>query len=99
MTIWYLYMIRCGDDTLYTGITTDVDRRFAEHQSGGPRAARYLKGRGPLQLVLKLNAGSRESALKLELRIKSLSRARKETLLRHPETLQEILGSLSGFHQ
>jgi putative endonuclease len=92
MTIWYLYMIRCGDDSLYTGITTDVDRRFSEHQGGGPRAARYLKGRGPLRLMLKLNAGSRESALKLECRIKGLSRVRKETLIRHPETLQQIIG-------
>ncbi|MEC7228299.1 MAG: GIY-YIG nuclease family protein [Candidatus Latescibacterota bacterium] len=38
--MWYLYIIRCGDDTLYTGITTDVARRFGEHECGGPRAAR-----------------------------------------------------------
>ena len=88
MTAWHVYMLRCGDGTLYTGITTDVDRRLAEHQEGGPKAARYLKGRGPLQLMLTLSACDRGTALKLENRIKGLSRARKEALIGHPETLQ-----------
>ena len=51
MTAWFIYIIRCADGSLYTGITTDVSRRFAEHARSGPRAARYLRGRGPLTLV------------------------------------------------
>jgi len=93
MVRWYVYMIRCGDGTLYTGTTTDVDRRFAEHQASGPRAARYLRGRGPLQLVLTVEAGDRGAALRLEHRIKGLPRAQKETLIQRPESLREIVGA------
>jgi len=92
---WYVYMIRCGKGTLYTGITTDVDRRFAEHQASGPRAARYLKGRGPLHLVLTVDAGDRGAALRLEHRIKRLSKARKEALIQCPESLREMVGRVS----
>lgn len=81
---WHVYMIRCGDDTLYTGITTDVTRRFAEHQRGGSRAARYLKGRGPLHLVFHCKAGTRKAALTLEYTIKKLSRAEKLQLIDQP---------------
>ena len=92
MTDWYVYIIRCGDGTLYTGITTDLDRRLAEHQEGGPKASRYLRGRSPLQLMLKLHAFDRATALKLERRIKRLSRAQKEALIQHPETMHKIVG-------
>lgn len=90
---WHVYMIRCGKGTLYTGITTDVGRRFAEHQASGPRAARYLKGRGPLQLVFSVDAGDRAAALRLESQIKGLVKAKKELLIRHPESLREIVGA------
>jgi len=93
MVRWHVYMIRCGKGTLYTGITTDVERRFAEHQSSGPRAARYLKGRGPLRLVFSVEAGDRAAALRLERGIKRLSKARKELLIRHPESLRKIIGT------
>jgi len=46
---WYVYILRCGDGTLYTGITDDVDRRLAAHRAG--RGAKYTRGRGPLELV------------------------------------------------
>jgi len=87
MASWYVYMIRCRSGALYTGITTDVDRRFAEHQASGPKAARYLRGRGPLHLVLTVQAGDRGAALRLEHRIKGLRRAQKEVLIQHPESL------------
>jgi len=95
MANWYVYMIRCRSGTLYTGITTDVDRRFAEHQQAGPKAARYLKGRGPLQIVLTVHVGDHKTALKLERRIKGLPRARKEALIQHPEFMWEIVGAAS----
>ena len=75
---WYLYILRCGDGTLYTGITTDVERRFNAHQSG--KGAKYTRGRGPLELVYQETCGTHSQALKRELKIKSLSRAEKEKL-------------------
>ena len=93
MKSWYVYMIRCRDDTLYTGATTDVDRRFAEHQQAGPKAAWYLKGRGPLQLIFTVPAGDHKTALKLERRIKGLPKARKEAFIQHSDNfnLEDIL--------
>lgn len=95
MVPWYVYMIRCGKGTLYTGITTDVNRRFAEHQTSGPRAARYLKGRGPLRLVLTVDAGNRTTALRLERRIKRLTKTGKEALIQDPESLRMIVDTVS----
>ena len=74
MPDWYLYLIRCRDGTLYTGISTDVDRRFAQHQGAGNAGSRYLKGRGPLNLVFQKNLGSKSLALKVERKVKKLSR-------------------------
>jgi predicted GIY-YIG superfamily endonuclease len=76
---WYLYILRCKDGTLYTGITTDVSRRLEEHRSG--RGAKYTRGRGPLVLVYEENCGSHSHALKRELEIKSISRREKEALI------------------
>ena len=72
---WYLYMIRCGDGTLYTGITDDVQRRFAMHQNG--KGAKYTRGRGPLALVSQIECGSRSEALKAEIRVKALKKQEK----------------------
>jgi putative endonuclease len=74
-------MIRCRDGELYTGVTTDVSRRFAEHQGGGPKAAKYLRGKAPLQLVYQELVGSRSEALKREIQVKKLTRQQKLTLL------------------
>ena len=79
---WFVYIIRCGDLSLYTGIATDVDRRFAEHESQGAKAAKYLRGRLPLTLVYQQEIGSRSEASKVELRIKSLSRKEKLELIK-----------------
>lgn len=74
---WWVYIIRCGDDSLYTGITTDVTRRFEEHASGSPKSAKYLRGRGPLVLVYSRVVGSHSEALIEERRIKRLRRSQK----------------------
>jgi len=76
---WFLYLIRCKDGALYTGITTDVDRRFAEHQSG--KGAKYLRGKAPLTLAFQQKIGSRSAALKAEASIKKLSKANKEAII------------------
>ncbi|MDA0988491.1 MAG: GIY-YIG nuclease family protein [Chloroflexi bacterium] len=81
MSDWYLYLIRCRDGTLYTGISTDVDRRFAQHQGTWNAGSKYLKGRGPLRLVFQEKLGSRSLALKVERRVKRMSKAGKEKLI------------------
>ncbi|MHC5037508.1 MAG: GIY-YIG nuclease family protein [Planctomycetota bacterium] len=81
MALWHLYMVRCSDGTLYTGITTDVPRRFEEHERSGRRGAKCLRGRGPLQLVFSRSIGGRGMAQRLEARIKKFPKARKEALV------------------
>lgn len=76
---WWVYMLRCADGTLYTGITVDVARRVAEHNGDGP-GARYTRGRRPVQLVYAEPAASRGEAARREAAIKRLDRARKLAL-------------------
>ncbi len=76
---WYVYILRCGDDTLYTGITDDVARRLAAHRSG--RGAKYTRGRGPLELVYTEEVSDKPAALRREYQIKRLSRLEKERLI------------------
>jgi putative endonuclease len=78
---WSVYIIRCRDNSLYTGISNDVERRFSEHADQAKRCARYLRGRGPLELVFQADVGSRTKALKMERRIKKMSKADKEKLV------------------
>ena len=81
MAQWSVYMVRCGDGTLYTGIATDVRRRIGEHRRRDGRGAKYLRGRGPLRLVFVRAIGSRGLALRIESRIKKFPKARKEALI------------------
>ena len=80
----YVYILRCADDTLYTGYTTDVDRRVAEHDAG--EGAKYTRGRTPVTLVHVERYGSKSAALSREHEIQSLSRDRKERLIEEPGT-------------
>ena len=76
---WKLYILRCGDGTLYTGITTDVQRRLEKHRSG--KGAKYTRGRSPLELVYQEECRDKSTALKRELEIKGLPRQDKEKLI------------------
>lgn len=76
---WKLYILRCGDDTLYTGIAIDVVHRFAMHQSG--KGAKYTRGRGPLELVYTEVCGTHSEALQREIAVKRLSRQEKMKLI------------------
>ena len=76
---WYVYMLLCGDGTLYTGITDDVDRRLAAHRSG--KGAKYTRGRGPLELIYQEEWGTHSLALKREAAVKRLPRQEKEALI------------------
>ena len=78
-SIWYLYILRCKDDTLYTGITTDVEKRLEAHRSG--KGAKYTRGRAPLELVYRETCGSHSEALRRELEIKALPRQEKQQLI------------------
>lgn len=76
---WSLYVIKCGDGKLYTGITNDVEQRFSQHESGD--GAKFTRGRGPLELVFRQAVGTRSRASKLEWRVKRLKRKDKERLV------------------
>lgn len=76
---WYVYILRCGDGTLYTGATDNVPRRLAAHQAG--RGAKYTRGRGPLELVYQEEVPDRSSALRREAAVKRLRRREKERLI------------------
>ena len=91
MLDWYLYMIRCHDGSLYTGITSNVARRFAEHQKNNSSGAKYLRGRGPLMLVFQKKLGGRSLALGVESKVKKLSKARKEELIRTRKHIEVII--------
>jgi len=96
MPDWHLYLIRCNEGSLYTGITTNVARRFAEHQGNGDTKAKYLRGREPLVLVFQKNIGSRSLALGVEGKVKKLSKARKEELIRTNMHIDEIIKQVAS---
>lgn len=81
---WYLYILRCGDGSLYTGITTDVAKRLEAHRSG--KGAKYTRGRGPLELVYQEECGDHSQALKRELAVKALSRPEKLLIISEEAT-------------
>lgn len=77
---WFLYLIRTKKDTLYTGITTDVTRRFQEHQHSN-KGAKALRGKGPLKLTFCAKLSSHSDALKAEAWIKAQDKCKKESLV------------------
>lgn len=77
--IWIVYILECADRTLYTGITNDLPRRLAAHESG--KGARYTKGRAPVKLVYSENCADKSTALKRERAIKTLERSAKMALI------------------
>ena len=77
---WKLYILRCGDGSLYTGITTDVQARLEAHRTG--KGAKYTRGRGPLELVYTEECGTHSDALKREAEVKRLTREEKEQLIK-----------------
>lgn len=93
---WWVYVIRSRDGSLYTGVTTDVSRRFKEHQAGGRKCARYLRGKAPLELVFHSPIGLKREALRVEKRLKKLAKPEKEALVLGKMTLVEIVGSRQG---
>ncbi|PID47502.1 MAG: endonuclease [Proteobacteria bacterium] len=81
MKQWFVYMVRCVDGSLYTGITTDVVRRVAEHNSTGDLAAKYTRARQPVSLVYSEPMESHSTASQREYQLKRLSKKDKESLI------------------
>lgn len=77
---WQVYVLRCGDGTLYTGIARDADKRLAQHRAG--KGARYTRGRGPLSMAYVEEAATHGEALRREAAIRRLGRAGKEALIK-----------------
>ena len=78
---WYVYIVRCSDNSLYTGITTNLDKRINEHNQSSKLAAKYTRGRRPVRLVYQEKLISRSQATKREGQIKQLKKEDKETLV------------------
>ncbi|MEW8209143.1 MAG: GIY-YIG nuclease family protein [Candidatus Thiodiazotropha taylori] len=81
---WYVYILRCTDDTLYTGITNDIDRRVDEHNRGV--GAKYTRGRTPVELVFTETLPDRSAALRRELAIKRMKTADPQLMINQPES-------------
>lgn len=79
MTKWFVYIVKCSDGTLYTGITTDVNKRINTHNSG--KGAKYTKTRLPVVLLISFEAGNKSEASKEEYRIKQLTKEEKLNLI------------------
>ncbi len=82
MNNWYVYIVRCSDQSFYTGITNDVERRIDEHNNSGLLGARYTRTRCPVNLVYQESLCSRSEATRRENKIKGLSRTEKEALVK-----------------
>ena len=76
---WFVYLVRCADNTLYCGVTNDLDDRIAKH--GTPRGAKYTRTRGPVHLVYARKTRGKRAAMRLEYRIKQLTRREKLALV------------------
>ena len=91
MPDWYVYILRCRNGSLYTGIATDVERRVTDHLAG--KGAKYLRGRGPLKLVFKKQVGEKGLALKVERKVKRLPRHKKVALIKTGAGIETLLSS------
>ena len=97
---WWVYVLRCRDDSLYCGITKDLERRIGQHNAG--KGARYTKGRGPVAVLHSWTVPAREAALRQEYAFKALSRRKKIALLKELDSagihglLRDCTGAVSG---
>jgi putative endonuclease len=86
---WYVYVVRCADDSLYCGIARDVAARIAAHDAG--KGARYTRGRGPLVVVLTRRCRVKGTALRVEYAFKQLTRGEKEAIVAAPARLARLV--------
>lgn len=89
--IWFIYIIETSNGQLYTGVTTDVERRFKEHQASSSRTAKSLRGKGPLTLRFSHQIGDKGAALSMEYKIKKLTRAKKLQLIEGHINIEQLM--------
>lgn len=94
--MYTVYMLRCSDNSLYTGITNDFEKRFKTHINKGKDAAKYTKSRKVVSVVARWETETKSDALKLEMRIKKLKKDRKEELISSPGIFESLFGDLEG---
>lgn len=87
---YFVYVLRCRDNTLYTGMTNDLSRRIRQHLQGKGKGAKYTRSRPPQSVAAVWRTENRSAALKLEYRVKRLTRAQKEALIASPESVREL---------
>lgn len=95
--MYYVYILRCADDTLYTGIAADIERRMAEHFGRTERCAKYTRSHKAERLEAVWSAENRSYASKLEWRIKRQSREQKIKLIEGKANIEEIIGSAEKY--
>ena len=86
--VWYVYLARCADGTLYCGIARDVAARIAEHDAG--KGAKYTRGRGPLSVLVVRRCRDKSRALRIEHAVKQLTRGEKQALVAEPARLASL---------
>lgn len=89
--MYYIYLLRCEDNSLYTGITTDVDRRFQEHMQKGKKGAKYTKMHVPICIEAIWQCDTRSTASQLEYQLKKLAKGKKEKIVRESHCFQQLL--------
>jgi putative endonuclease len=91
---WSVYIIRCDNSTLYTGISTDVARRLKEHRSGDRKAAKYTKPFSSIDLVYEICVGDRSLAAKIEYQVKKLPRQKKDFIVSNHLSRDKLMALL-----
>ena len=91
--MYYIYMLRCENNSIYTGIAKDLKRRMAEHFSQDEKCAKYTKSHRPKKLEMVWETQDKSLAAKLEYAIKTLNKVKKEELIKNPKLLEDFLGN------
>jgi len=97
--MYYIYMLRCSDNSLYTGITNNLDKRMKTHFTKKNNAAKYTKSRQAMSVEALWETETKSGALKLEARIKKLVKTKKELLVAHPELLLQFFEDLQDTYE
>jgi len=91
--MYYTYILRCKDNSLYTGITTDLERRLKEHKQKGEKTAKYTMTHSAIKIEIAWESENRVLASRLEFYIKTLTKKKKEDLIKNPKLLEKYLGN------
>lgn len=91
--MYYTYMLRCKDNSLYTGITTDLQRRLKEHKEKGEKTAKYTLTHNAIKMEIAWKSENRVLASKLEFQLKKLTKKQKEDLIQNSQLLNKFLGN------